>query len=344
MTRVLVLPSEHGRGHARRMAVLAKALRAEGAQVLGTQLLARVAREDGLLPDLPALAPLPPLDVGARLWDAQTQGRLPEELARLAAKGPDAVAAWEDTLRDFPPAVLVVDADPWPLAAGVRLGIPTVLVSNFTWGDLAHAWGGDAAWMDALHAGARACELPFGLGLRGVAPEARTPVAHLAEPAPPRSGDPPPARLQAVYAMGLGSPQPPRRLVFEGPTDLWVPRGAALPDLEGPVAVRAMEGPPAARIAEADLVVAKPSYGTVSEAVAARAALALVPRKDGPEDRLVAEALTRHGVAVVAQDGVLAVPDAARVRDMRRAYDEGARWARCDPGEAARAILHAEPG
>lgn len=313
--KVLVLPSRHGRGHLARMGVLATALKHQGAEV------------DLAPPGAPAL------ELGRALWDAKTSGTLPMVLDGLGATSRERVQAWVQELRVRAPDIVVSDADPAPLAAAAALSIPARLVSNFTWTDLASAWCPDAdlGWLASEYAGTRALVLPLALPMRGSGE--RRPVPHLAEP----RGDAPVQR-RAVLALGFGDPETPVALTSDEPLTLEASTDSKVPRLLGGLGLRQVEDAPRDRMPGAQIAIVKASYGAVSEAIAARTPMLLLPRRDSPEDARIVAELTTRGIAVEGRGATLSIPDASTCATMRAAYVD-APWAKCDPDAVARAVL-----
>ncbi len=269
-------------------------------------------------------AALPGVDFDhrAEAWDVGLvqRGPLAEDLpatadALAALFAPGAVERLAAELAADPPALVVADSAPLPIAAAQRAGVPSVLLESFTW--------------DWIWAGYLGREPRLGRWIERIAPLADRATLRLrAEPCcGPARGDarlPPIARRPRLAAgevrerLGLapGRPLvlvsmggvPPR---FEGvehwqqleEVDFVVPGGAAEAERRGNLLLLPHRTPldHPDLVAAADCVVGKLGYSTVAEAFAAGTRFAFLPRP-GFRETAVLERFARSHLPVLALD------------------------------------------
>jgi hypothetical protein len=304
--------SGHGFGHAVRTATVLRAVRALDPalgiavvtsspenvfrQAVGPGLVFRRERTDVGLVQRGALV----IDTRATREAGEAFERdLPVRVAREAA--------W---LREIGASVVVADVPPLALLAAVRAEVPAIAITNFSWDwiyrHLARHEPGLTAAADAARQAYSHCklllELPFAGDLSAF--PRRQPIPLVAR-------QPPVTREEGRRRLGLG-PEPAVLLSFGG---------LGLPGLDFQV-LAGLEGyqflsepasssaPPNLRIlhpadlaargldylgaiAAADVVVTKPGYGIVSDAIACRTRMVYTERGDFPEYPILVEEMVR---------------------------------------------------
>jgi L-arabinokinase len=215
-------------------------------------------------------------------FDAGWDARLEAEVAWLRASGARAVLA---------------DVPPLPLAAAALLGLPALALANFTWDWIwRHLSGrrlalrGPADRAAAAYAAADlVLELPFAGGLEVF--RRRVPVGFVARrPRTPRDEARRRLGLRRPTALlsfgGIGLPAL-RRDALPAPPDLaWL-----LPDDLPEERLAALGLAYQDVIGAADVVVTKPGYGVVTDALAGGTALVYADRGDFPEYDVMVRAL-----------------------------------------------------
>lgn len=197
-------------------------------------------------------------------------------------------ASW---LRSVGARVVLGDVPPLAFAAAAQAGVPSVAVANFSWDWIyRHLARKQPALAEAAHEAARAyaqcgrlLELPFGGDLAAFPRRQAIPLV-ARRPRVPRD--------QARARLGLERDQPVILISFGG---LGLPGfdPAVLDGLEGHF-VLGIRGPSAETLAAVDLgyqdlvaavdvVVTKPGYGIVTDAIAGRTRLIYTERGDFPE-------------------------------------------------------------
>ncbi|GMU67035.1 MAG: hypothetical protein AMXMBFR36_33090 [Acidobacteriota bacterium] len=303
MTRVALIVTPHGFGHAARTAAVTAEL-ARRRPDLELEIRSAVPRwffESSLD------APIRYLD---ERWDVGLvqRGPLAEDLpATLAALerlwAGDAVGRAAARLSAARLDLVVTDAAPLAVAAARRAGIPVVLIESFTWdwiyqGYLA-AEPGLAPWIERLAPLPERADLRLrpepacgeAAGHRRLAPIARAPGERRAAiRARLRIA---PERALALVSMGgveggLGGLERCRELAG---VDFVVPGGAASERRDGNVVLLPHRTPVAHPdlVAAADVVVGKLGYSTVAEAFAAGTRFAYLPRPAFRESAVLAE-------------------------------------------------------
>ena len=355
---VVYYVTAHGFGHATRAAAVISELERSGARVVvRTAVPAWIFKDEGLA------ARVDPVDadVGLIMRDALTVD-VPASLAAHEAflRGWEERARAEaDALVSLGAAVAVSDAGALPLDAARRAGIPSVLVSNFSWDWIMEPWAAvDPRWETVRRRHAAACA-QAGLFLR-------LPLGGDA-PACPRREDAPLVvracgltRAQACAALGL-DPRDPRPVVAFSFGGVGWDGGAlsSIDSLEGYRFVAYVPKPDGARgswtqlpqhspmrhcdiLAAADLAFTKPGYGTFSELLCARVPALIVPRSDFRESEFLMESLRRLGRArEIAREDFTAGRWEAGLESLRAARDDWAPLALDGAASVARRILEA---
>ena len=288
--RVAVVCSAHGYGHTGRMLALAPALRAAGLEPV----LFTAAPADFVMGSAPGL-PVEPCraDLGLVQPDA-----LDVDLAATVAALPaflddrhvDALAS-----RLAPFAAVVADTPPAALEAARRAGVPAVAVGNFDWAwiyghfpALRAAADRFAAWQ-APHP---ALALTPGPGLSSF--HRVTPVGLLARTAPPVA----PLPGAVLVAMGgMGWADPAAHLPVLPGTTWLIPAPMPLP--ARPDCMRPPPLPFPALLGAVDVVLTRPGYSTLAEAMGAGARLVSVPRAGFPETPALEAAMRARGDTVL---------------------------------------------
>ena len=312
----------HGFGHLTRLCEVLRAVRARAPHLP----IAVV----GAVPEALVRAAVPgPLavrkvacDVGLAQQDAL---RIDEAASAELCRAFD--ASWEDRLRaeveflrDAGARAVLADVPPLPIAAAARAGIPALALTNFSWDWI---WRHLAARQPSLAASAALAarayaeadlllELPFAGDLSAFPRRERVGFV---------------ARRPAV-----GREEARKRLRFDGPTALLSFGGVGLPGLTREVLrdpglrFALPEDLPAGRlealglsyvdvVGAADVVVTKPGYGLVTDAIGARTPLVYTERGDFPEYPVIVRELPRWlACAHVSNEDLLAgrVGDAVR--------------------------------
>lgn len=168
--RIAWLVSDHGWGHLNRSIVCMRALLDRGHAV--TAVVAPSMRE-AIIQALPyATCATTPMDRG---YQVERGGRgvnraLSIPLIEAVAQGPAPAAV--STILAGHPQIVVGDATPWTSVVAESGGVPSVLVSNFSWDDQYAAIAPDSPLLAPIRAMVAATtaglELPFGSGLAGV--------------------------------------------------------------------------------------------------------------------------------------------------------------------------------
>jgi len=309
--RLLAVISDHGYGH---LAILAPLLRAAH-----DRLGARLAVQSGLPPDVLRERIGVPFDYHGRRCDL---GMLMDSAIDVrAADTAAAYAAWhrdfdgrveEETrwMRGLAPDLVVASVPYLTLAAGARIGVPTLSVCSLNWAALYEHYCGTQPGagdvyrqiIDAYRAGtlflrpAPSMPMPELDNARAIAPIARLGHARRAQ-LQARLGLRPGERVLVVALGGI-------------PTELslanW-PRGRGVryvvpdelaarhPDAHG---YSECDMPFVDLLCSADAALAKPGYGTFAEAACNDVALFYVPRGDWPEEPHLTAWLKAHARAV----------------------------------------------
>jgi L-arabinokinase len=309
--------SGHGFGHSVRTATVLTAVRALDPglriavvtagpemvfrQALGSDLLFRAERADVGLVQKGALV----IDIGGTAAECEAFDR--EMPARV-----DGEAAW---LRDVGARLVLGDIPPLAFAAAAKAGVPGVGMSNFSWDWIyRHLAPQEPRLSAAADAAARAyaeatilLQLPFAGDLAAFPRRKEVPLV-VRRPAV--------TRPEGRRRLGLG--MAPAVLLSFG--------GLGLPGLEFSVLSKlrsfqflseptGSDAPPNVRVisladlaahgltyldlvAAADVVVTKPGYGIVSDAIACRTRMVYTERGDFPEYPILVEEMTRWLPAV----------------------------------------------
>ncbi len=287
MGPVAIVCSAHGYGHVTRQTALARALRDEGVScTLFTA--APVALVAEWLPD-PTVVPWT-ADVGIVQPDSLSEDIENTRVRLEAVCSPARIDALADALSGF--TQVIVDTAPPAMEAARLTGVPCVAVGNFDWAwiyshyprlrDFAERF---ARWQ-APHL---AASLWPGPGLRGFA--SVVPFGLLA-----RVGQPvlPPSPDQRVLVSfgGFGLDLNALLPVIPGVRYLLAAHG---PCLDRPDCSVISDVAYPHLVASADLVLSKPGYGILGEAMAAGTRLLWVPRGAFPEAQSLIDAATSWG-------------------------------------------------
>jgi L-arabinokinase len=307
----------HGFGHAVR---LCEVLRAVRARAPGLPIAVTGGAPEWLVRrDVPAPVEVRPVacDVGLVQRDA-----LRIDLAESAARCAAFDAGWEEAveresafLRASGARAVLADVPALAFAAAARAGIPALALANFSWaGIYAHlsarapslaASARRAA--DAYRTAALCLELPFTCDL-SVFPR-RVPVGLVARrPRLPRAEakarlglDGRPAVLVSFGGVGLSGVTP--ALLRAGTGDRW---RFLFPEELGPERLDPLGLEYADAIRAADVVVTKPGYGIVSDAIAAGTRVVYTERGDFPEYDVLVREMPRHLACVHVSNADLA--------------------------------------
>jgi L-arabinokinase len=312
--------SGHGFGHLTRLGALLAAVRAEAPSLPITLVgavpapLVRRAIPGGVQHRATAC------DVGLRQHDALTidEPGSAEACRTFEATWEARVEAEVEFLRRSGARAVLGDIPPLPFEAAGRAGVPSLALGNFSWDwiyrHLAPRQPGLGASADRAarayrHAGLL-LELPFAGDLSAFARRerigmvARRPRLDRAEARRRLGLDPRPAVLVTfggVAHPGLGARQlgADRELRWLGPEELPEERLAALgldyPDVVGAV----------------DVVLTKPGYGIVTDAIGAGTRLVYTERGDFPEYPVMVAELPRYLAAVHLSNAALLAGGAA---------------------------------
>lgn len=363
--KINVYISDHGYGHATRSVAVIRALMEEGRGALRIEIVNHHAH--GLLRR--ALASLPgvtvrdtPLDVGF----VCREDSLAFDVGRTAMAVWNWISGWKrfvseecDRLRSSPPDLVITDVAPEPLLVAEKLGIPSVVTSNFTWvdqyephlrpdlvaplrGSYALAARGHAYTMRTSMAGCRNV-VPAGLVTR----EPSRPPGFMRERLGIPSGAPlvhlgfgwsPDAASLAEEVDPDGLPSDTRLLVSAnlGTSVVRERLGDRL------VIIPPLETEAHEYIAACDLAIVKAGYGTIAESIAARVPILTVAVQGSPESEAIARSVGHLGVGVVypserpLHDGLY--EDAARMLGSLTPYRDAYRRLPADyaPGAASR--------
>lgn len=324
---VVYYVTAHGFGHATRAAAVIAELERRGAEVaVRTAVPAWIFADEGLQARVDAVD----ADVGLVMRDALTVD-VPASLAAhedFLSRWEEVVGSEAEALSSLGAAAVASDAGALPFEAARKAGLPSALVSNFSWDWIMEPWAAaQPRWAAVRERHAAACA-QAGLFIR-------LPLGGDA-PACPKGVDSPlvvrPARLsreQARAQLGLDPDDSRPVVAFSFGGIGW--DGAALrfaDGLEGYRFVAYVPKPEGLRcgwtqlpkhspmrhcdiLAAADLAFTKPGYGTFSEVLAARVPALVVPRSDFRESALLVESLGRLG----------------RMRLIPRSAFESGRWA-----------------
>jgi hypothetical protein len=270
---------------------------------------------------------------------AATDG--PATLARAAEVHRAAMARLDDEadhLRDLGAQAVLADAPAPPLAAAARAGVPSGLMTNFTWAEIyaehaANAGPEAAALLDDLRAAYATATLAFrlqpGLPLAGV-PRHRDVGMVVTHGRADRAGlcralDIDPAKTLVYFYIGR-----------YGQADLAWENLAALSDYAfvgfheapaGPLpnlhVVPPTEWTGADLAASCDVAVAKAGYGTVCEAIVAGTPFIYPPRVGFAEHPALESALSAWGGGVPAPAGAFTSFDLGPLLDRARSLRPG---------------------
>jgi L-arabinokinase len=262
-------------------------------------------------------------DVGLAQHDALTideRGTL-ARWREFAAVWPARVGEEARWLRAVGARVVLADVPPLAFAAAREAGVPALALANFSWDEVyahlarRHPALGEAAAQaaEAYRAASLLLELPFALEMPAFARRERIPLVARR----PRVG-----RAEARRRLRLGG-RPAVLLTFGG---LGLPgfRGqvlAGLPEFDFLVSEPVRSGPAHVRplaadvgelglgyedvVGAVDVVVTKPGYGIVSDAIAARTRLVYTERGDFPEYAVLVREMGRYLPAVHVTNGDL---------------------------------------
>lgn len=324
--KISLYVSDHGYGHATRSIALARALAAEGGPGIRIEILNHHAH--GLVTR--ALAGLPQIKVIDRPTDV---GFVCRDDRLMLDRGPTAlrvsvwISGWKQfvadevaRLRTEPPDLIVTDVAPEALLVAERLGIASVVTSNFTWVDQyeAHLRPDLVAPLRGAYALAH-CAHAYPMrtamsGVRNIVP------AGLVTRAPLRE------RADVRHDLGVDDDEPMVHLGFGWSADAvalageidagYLPAGvrlllssnlARLAPFQNPSnrVVQIPEGDCDAHeaIGACDLVVTKAGYGTVAEAIAAKVPLLTIPVEGSRESTLIASTVEKLGIGRSAPAG-----------------------------------------
>lgn len=303
--------TSHGYGHATRAAAVCRELERLGARVtVCTAAPSWLFDEEGLRAEVRDVD----LDPGLAMLDA-LRIDVPGSLAlyeALLARWRAALAEEAAFLRRSGTDVVLSDAGALAVEAAAAAGLPSAVVSNFTWDWIVEPWGqGEPRWR-AVHrrlseAYARAdilLRLPLGGGAPAIARSADMPLV-VRRPSAPKAA--------VLKALGLdpADPRPVAAFSFGGIG--WSADASAHRDpLEDWRFVAYLPRPPGFKggwtqlprrsplrhcdiIAAVDAVLMKPGYGTCAEVLAARTPALVVPRADFRECPPMLEAFGRLG-------------------------------------------------
>jgi L-arabinokinase len=322
LSRVLVAyVSGHGYGHATRCAQVLRAVRL---QAPGTRItVVSSAPRSRFAPAIPGEFAYRHFrcDVGLLQRDALVID-LPatvDACRSFAAEWPDRLEAEVSWLRESGAAVVLGDVPPLAFAAAAATGIPSVAVTNFSWDWIyRHLAASEPALAEAADQ-ARSAYAPTSLLLR-------LPFAGDLSAFPRIEDVPLVARLSRMEAgearrrLGLG-PRPVVLLSFGG-IGLRAPAPealAALPDFDFLVEALSEDAPRNAHsvddarlaalglgyedvVTAADVVVTKPGYGIVTDAIAARTRIVYTERGDFPEYPILVAEMGRYVPSVHASN------------------------------------------
>lgn len=303
--------TSHGFGHATRAAAVCRELEKRGARVVVcTAAPAWLFSDEGLKASVRALD----LDPGLMMRDALNVD-IPGSLGlyeSLLARWPEALAAETAFLKSAGVDAVLSDAGALAVEAASEAGVPSALVTNFTWDWIVEPWAeGDARW-EAVRARLAAAysradillRLPLGGGVPTAARSADMPLV---------VRRPTLSRDEARRALGIdpSDPRPVAAFSFGGVG--WSADPSARPDaLEDWRFVAYLPRPPGVKagwlelprrstfrhcdiIAAVDAVLMKPGYGTCAEVLAARTPALVVPRADFRECPPMLEVFKRVG-------------------------------------------------
>jgi L-arabinokinase len=304
--------SGHGFGHSTRTAeVLAELRRAKPGLTIQIATSAPAFLFDGLdVPVRPLACDVGLVQRGPLVIDEDATAAA---CAAFEARWPGLVAGEARWLRESGARLVLGDIPPLAFAAAQEAGVPSVALGNFSW-DWIHRElaRGRPAMMTAAEAAARAygtagllLELPFAGDLRAFPRRERIPMIAR------RSSV---SRAQARAALGLQADRPAVLFSFGG-FGLGTARPeAAIEELRR--RFQLVDEPDVARerlrslgldyrdVVEAvDVVVTKPGYGIVTDAIAAGTRLVYTDRGDFPEYPILVEEMARYlPVAHVTRD------------------------------------------
>ncbi len=298
MLSALFVVSPHGFGHAARASAVIEAL---------------VGLVPGLRVDIATTVPewfftdALPAEIDLRLHPVEVdvglvqRGPFDEDAAATAARLENVIGCrWEGVgrlaadLGHLRPKVIVADIAPLGLGLAARMGVPAVLLENFTWDFIYRAYGSElGAWAERLAPVSAAATLriqaePFcepaagALRVPPVARRRRSPRGEVRR----RLGIPPDRPMVLVSMGGVpGLPREIERLRSQRRAVVVVPGGA--PSIERsqgliPLPHRSVHFHPDL-VRDADLVVGKLGYSTVAETWTAGVPFAYVARDRFPE-------------------------------------------------------------
>lgn len=357
--------SDHGYGHATRSIALVRALAAEGGPDLRLEVVNHHAH--GLLRRaLEGLKGVTVLDRTTDVGFTCSEERLCFDRGRTALAVSSWIGGWRgfvasevERLRRAPPDLIVSDVPPQPLLVAEKLGIPSVVTSNFTWVDQyePHLRPDLVAPLRGAYAlAARGHAYPMRTALSGVR---NLVAAGLVTREPSRD----PAEVRRSLGVEPGVPlvhlgfgwsadavAAARELdtsYLPGEVRLLVSSNLAAVASSDDLSRRIVPIPDEETeaheaIAACDLVIAKAGYSTVAEAIAGRVPVLAIPVEGSIESGTIARSVERLGIGSSAPaneplDGrVLA--RAADMLDSLERYHEAYRRlpAEFGPGAAAR--------
>jgi hypothetical protein len=251
-------------------------------------------------------------DFGYAMIDAMTVDHAGTAAAYRAAHAdfPTRVAAEAEMLRQLQPDAVFSDVSYLPLAGAAQAGIPAVALCSLNWADLFAHYYGNEAWAAPIHAEMLAAY--------------RTATFLRTTPAMPMPHLPRQIEIGAIACMGcarrdelrakvgcgdtarivlVGLGGIPARLPVENwpvlPDTCWLLPAAWLADRRPPRAdfhaIESFGWPFEDWLRSIDAVVAKPGYGTFTEAVCNGTAVVFQRRDDWPEQDCLVKWLQRHG-------------------------------------------------
>jgi hypothetical protein len=312
MPRILFAISAHGLGHLGQAAPVCNALHAQYPDLeltLWSALPAPVLRDRIAAPFAHIAAPC---DLGFVMHDA-----LNVDVPASWAQYRDREARWAEALEAActivharQPDLIVSDVGDMPLAAGQRLGIPTIAMSSLNWADLARHYfaglsGSNAVLsrLDAIYARTTlALRLSPGMPMHGLQEKVLPPVGARSRFAR--------TELDALLTRHLPHPDQPRLLIGMGGIETHLPT-AQWPDqtdfnlivanqsglATGGDTARGIVNADTLRqqhglrftdlLAASDTVICKPGYGTFVEAALADRPVLYVCRQDWPEQAVL---------------------------------------------------------
>ena len=361
--------SDHGYGHATRSIGLIREMAAAGVDRLEIEVVNHHAH-DLLTQGLAGLEGVRTIDRATDIGFLCQPDRLAFDPGRTALAIFGWISGWKafvasevDRLRARPPDLVISDVAPEPLLVAEKLGVPSVVASNFTWVDQY-----EPHVRPDLIAPLRGS---YALALRGYAYALRTALSGVrsAVPAGLVTREPRCERRETRSRLGVEEGQVLVHLGFGWSEDAvhaaeHIASGAAvaedvrllvssnLGDLlraSSPAGIReriltiaANDTEAHEAIAACDLVLAKAGYGTVSEAIAGRVPILAVPVVGSPESEVIARTVAQLGIGVSypgdAPWGVELFREASRMLDGLDRYKDAYRRlpAELAPGAAAR--------